>query len=94
MVGAAYGVIASYVLEVVAYYESEDRDAPSVGAVNSLTAGGTRRVADCARLMGGPLARTMKAWVSGKRRPNAKNLDAIEHAYRTVRRENVAAHLL
>ncbi|MEV0097338.1 transcriptional regulator [Streptomyces sp. NPDC050738] len=38
--------------------------------------------------------RTLKAWTSGKRRPNARSLAAIEQAYRTVRRENVAAHLL
>ncbi|AZQ39950.1 MULTISPECIES: transcriptional regulator [Streptomyces] len=38
--------------------------------------------------------RTMKAWLDGKRSPSAKNLQAIEVAYRTVRRHNVARYLL
>ncbi|MDG4857477.1 transcriptional regulator [Streptomyces sp. T-3] len=38
--------------------------------------------------------RTLKAWLEGKRQPSKKNLDKIETAYRTVRRQNVARHLL
>ncbi|MFI6876024.1 transcriptional regulator [Streptomyces sp. NPDC050400] len=38
--------------------------------------------------------RTLKAWLEGKRQPTAQNLDRIEAAYRTVRRANVARHLL
>ncbi|NGO81840.1 transcriptional regulator [Streptomyces sp. YC504] len=38
--------------------------------------------------------RTLKAWLEGKRRPTARNLDKIDAAYRTVRRHNVARHLL
>ncbi|MFE7215360.1 transcriptional regulator [Streptomyces sp. NPDC001698] len=37
---------------------------------------------------------TIKAWLAGKRRPNAANLDRIEDAYRAVRRRNVARHLI
>jgi hypothetical protein len=35
--------------------------------------------------------RTIRAWLAGTRAPSKKNLDRIEHAYRTVRRENVPA---
>ncbi len=38
--------------------------------------------------------RTLKAWLDGKRSPSAKNLEKIDTAYRTVRRQNVARHLL
>ncbi|WP_338703171.1 transcriptional regulator [Streptomyces sp. Q6] len=38
--------------------------------------------------------RTLKAWLDGTRRPSVKNLARIEQAYRTVRRRNVARHLL
>lgn len=38
--------------------------------------------------------RTLKAWLDGKRNPSRKNLQAIETAYRTVRRHNVARYLL
>ncbi|NGO74402.1 transcriptional regulator [Streptomyces sp. YC504] len=38
--------------------------------------------------------RTLKAWLDGKRSPSARNLQKIEAVYRTVRRHNVAAHLL
>lgn len=38
--------------------------------------------------------RTLKAWLEGKRRPSAKNLKKIDDAYRVVRRQNVARHLL
>lgn len=38
--------------------------------------------------------RTPKAWQSGKRRPSKVNLERIGTAYRTVRRQNVAAPLL
>ena len=38
--------------------------------------------------------RTVKAWMEGKRRPSRANLERIETAYRTVRRHNVARHLL
>ncbi|MFD5628471.1 transcriptional regulator [Streptomyces sp. NPDC127072] len=38
--------------------------------------------------------RTVKAWLEGRRSPSKKNLDRIEAAYRTVRRHNVARHLL
>jgi hypothetical protein len=38
--------------------------------------------------------RTLKAWLDGKRNPSKKNLQAIETAYRTVRRHNVARYLL
>ncbi|MFE5039424.1 transcriptional regulator [Streptomyces sp. NPDC056683] len=38
--------------------------------------------------------RTIRAWFAGTRSPSRANLAAIEQAYRTVRRENVARHLL
>ncbi|GAA2913110.1 transcriptional regulator [Streptomyces mexicanus] len=38
--------------------------------------------------------RTIRAWLEGTRAPSKKNLERIEHAYRTVRRENVARYLL
>lgn len=38
--------------------------------------------------------RTLRAWLDGRRRPNARNLERIETAYRTVRRHNVARYLL
>ncbi|MEU8789783.1 transcriptional regulator [Streptomyces sp. NPDC048643] len=38
--------------------------------------------------------RTLRAWLEGRRSPSCKNLDRIEQAYRTVRRENVARYLL
>ncbi|MFJ9154165.1 transcriptional regulator [Streptomyces sp. NPDC102270] len=38
--------------------------------------------------------RTLKAWLEGKRRPSKANLERIDQAYRTVRRHNVARHLL
>ncbi|MDI3390371.1 transcriptional regulator [Streptomyces sp. B-S-A8] len=38
--------------------------------------------------------RTLKAWLDGRQRPTARNLQRIEDAYRTVRRHNVAQHLL
>ncbi len=38
--------------------------------------------------------RTLRAWQAGTRTPLRKNLAAIEQAYRTVRRENVAPYLL
>ncbi|MFC7310236.1 transcriptional regulator [Streptomyces monticola] len=38
--------------------------------------------------------RTVKAWLDGKRRPNARNLERIERAYVSVRRQNVARYLL
>ncbi|MEV0097297.1 transcriptional regulator [Streptomyces sp. NPDC050738] len=38
--------------------------------------------------------RTLKAWTDGKRTPNKANLQRIEQAYRTVRRQNVARYLL
>ncbi|MGW0737486.1 transcriptional regulator [Streptomyces sp. NPDC002851] len=38
--------------------------------------------------------RTLRAWLAGTRRPNARNLERIETAYRTVRRHNVARYLL
>ncbi|MFJ9900995.1 transcriptional regulator [Streptomyces sp. NPDC091280] len=38
--------------------------------------------------------RTVQAWLAGTRTPSRKNLAAIEQAYRTVRRENVARYLL
>ncbi|MFS8202605.1 transcriptional regulator [Streptomyces sp. CWNU-52B] len=37
---------------------------------------------------------TLNAWLKGERRPLKKNLAAIEDAYRTVRRANVARYLL
>ncbi|MCG7205650.1 transcriptional regulator [Streptomyces arenae] len=37
--------------------------------------------------------RTLKAWLDGRRSPSRKNLQAIETAYRTVRRHNVARYL-
>ncbi|MET7715468.1 transcriptional regulator [Streptomyces sp. NPDC005407] len=37
--------------------------------------------------------RTLKAWLDGRQRPTAKNLDRIETAYRTMRRRNVARYL-
>ncbi|NBE54452.1 transcriptional regulator [Streptomyces boluensis] len=38
--------------------------------------------------------RTLKAWLTGKRTPTKRNLERIEQAYWTVRRENVARYLL
>ncbi|MFB7330958.1 transcriptional regulator [Streptomyces adustus] len=38
-------------------------------------------------------ARTLRAWLQGTRSPSRKNLELVERAYRTVRRENVARHL-
>ncbi|MFJ5933901.1 transcriptional regulator [Streptomyces sp. NPDC093071] len=38
--------------------------------------------------------RTLKAWLAGTRNPSKANLERIEQAYRTVRRHNVARHLL
>ncbi|MCC3770589.1 transcriptional regulator [Streptomyces sp. UNOC14_S4] len=38
--------------------------------------------------------RTLKAWLEGKRSPSKANLARIDAAYRTVRRQNVARHLL
>ncbi|WP_405541023.1 transcriptional regulator [Streptomyces phaeochromogenes] len=37
--------------------------------------------------------RTLRAWTAGPRTPSRRNLAAIEQAYRTVRRENVARYL-
>ncbi|MER8009593.1 transcriptional regulator [Streptomyces sp. NPDC094149] len=38
--------------------------------------------------------RTLKAWLDSKRTPSRENLQAIETAYRAVRRHNVARYLL
>ncbi|GAA0445103.1 transcriptional regulator [Streptomyces sp. NPDC046215] len=38
--------------------------------------------------------RTLKAWLEGKRSPTKANLERIDRAYRSVRRQNVARHLL
>ncbi|MEU0969210.1 transcriptional regulator [Streptomyces sp. NPDC005917] len=38
--------------------------------------------------------RTIRAWLAGTRQPSRQNLERIEQAYRTVRRENVARYLL
>ncbi|RLU80188.1 transcriptional regulator [Streptomyces griseocarneus] len=38
--------------------------------------------------------RTLKAWVEGRRAPSRANLERIDVAYRAVRRQNVARHLL
>ncbi|MEU9480420.1 transcriptional regulator [Streptomyces sp. NPDC048191] len=38
--------------------------------------------------------RTLTAWLAGRRRPSKRNLQAIEIAYRTLRRHNVARYLL
>ncbi|MET9663118.1 transcriptional regulator [Streptomyces sp. NPDC006510] len=38
--------------------------------------------------------RTLRAWLEGTRRPSKANLERIDAAYRTVRRRNVARHLL
>jgi hypothetical protein len=38
--------------------------------------------------------RTLRAWLNGTRTPSRASLAAIEQAYRTVRRENVARYLL
>ncbi|GAA2238336.1 transcriptional regulator [Streptomyces nogalater] len=38
--------------------------------------------------------RTLRAWLGGKQRPNRNNLEKIDTAYRTLRRRNVAGHLL
>lgn len=38
--------------------------------------------------------RTLKAWLEDRQQPNARNLQRIDDAYRTVRRHNVARHLL
>ncbi|MEU3796001.1 transcriptional regulator [Streptomyces fructofermentans] len=38
--------------------------------------------------------RTLRAWLDGKRSPSMRNLQRIEQAYVTLRRENVARYLL
>ncbi|WP_369227987.1 transcriptional regulator [Streptomyces sp. R39] len=38
--------------------------------------------------------RTIRAWLAGTREPSRQNLERIEQAYHTVRRENVARYLL
>jgi hypothetical protein len=38
--------------------------------------------------------RTLKAWLDGSRSPSQASQAAIERAYRTVRRDNVARYLL
>ncbi|MET9657217.1 transcriptional regulator [Streptomyces sp. NPDC006510] len=38
--------------------------------------------------------RTLKAWLDERRRPSKANLERIDAAYRQVRRQNVARHLL
>ncbi|MFB7852790.1 transcriptional regulator [Streptomyces sp. NPDC056053] len=38
--------------------------------------------------------RTLKAWLDGGRQPSRANLERIDAAYRQVRRQNVARHLL
>ncbi|MGV9233552.1 transcriptional regulator [Streptomyces nigra] len=38
--------------------------------------------------------RTLKAWLEDRRRPSKTSLERIDQAYRTVRRHNVARHLL
>ncbi|MEU5431504.1 transcriptional regulator [Streptomyces olivoreticuli] len=38
--------------------------------------------------------RTLKAWLEGRRSPSKANLERIDAAYRTVRRQNIARHLL
>ncbi|MGW4984115.1 transcriptional regulator, partial [Streptomyces mirabilis] len=38
--------------------------------------------------------RTLRAWLDGARSPSRANLERIERAYRSVRRENVARYLL
>ncbi|MFE7075254.1 transcriptional regulator [Streptomyces sp. NPDC057620] len=49
---------------------------------------------DAARAAGlSVTGRTLRAWRTGTRAPSKKNLAAIERAYRTVRRENVARYL-
>lgn len=37
--------------------------------------------------------RTLRAWLAGTRLPSRKNLERVEQAYRTVRRENVGRYL-
>ncbi|MFD5572737.1 transcriptional regulator [Streptomyces cadmiisoli] len=38
--------------------------------------------------------RTLRAWLDGTRSPSRRNLERIEQAYRSVRRQNVARYLL
>ncbi|GAA3982343.1 transcriptional regulator [Streptomyces plumbiresistens] len=38
--------------------------------------------------------RTLKAWLDGRRSPSRRNLERVEAAYRTVRRQNVVRYLL
>ncbi|MEU5163826.1 transcriptional regulator [Streptomyces sp. NPDC020875] len=38
--------------------------------------------------------RTLKAWLEGKQKPSRASLEKIDRAYRAVRRQNVARHLL
>ncbi|WP_369032722.1 MULTISPECIES: transcriptional regulator [Streptomyces] len=38
--------------------------------------------------------RTLKAWLEGRRSPSKRNLEKIEQAYWTVRRQNVARYLV
>ncbi|MFB7852679.1 transcriptional regulator [Streptomyces sp. NPDC056053] len=61
--------------------------------LNYLTKTGRSRAA--ARTAGLTVTdRTLRAWQTGKRRPSKASLERIETAYRTVRRQNVANHLL
>ncbi|MFI6359567.1 helix-turn-helix domain-containing protein [Streptomyces sp. NPDC050743] len=55
----------------------------------------TDRARQAAREVGLTVSdRTIKAWLEGRRSPSKKNLQAIEVAYRSVRRHNVARYLL
>ncbi|MEU6440800.1 transcriptional regulator [Streptomyces sp. NPDC047046] len=55
----------------------------------------SRRQLTAAREAGLTLStRTIKAQLAGTRRPSSRTLRQIETAYRTVRRQNVARHLL
>lgn len=38
--------------------------------------------------------RTLRAWLEGGRNPSKRNLERVETAYRTVRRQNIARYLL
>ncbi len=55
----------------------------------------TPHAAQAARVAGLTVTdRTLKAWRDGRRQPSSASLAKIERAYTTVRRRNVAKHLL
>ncbi|URM88694.1 transcriptional regulator [Streptomyces sp. MRC013] len=55
----------------------------------------SKRARETARELGLTVTdRTLKAWLAGKQNPTKPNVERIDAVYRTVRRRNVARHLL